>query len=280
MTDPPDPATPAASGSGESGSGAVGPDVPAPDPGVSAAGWAAVAPERPRPYRPESRIRLAISWIIAAIVLGFTAWIAYRTSTGSAAFREGRAIGTALGAIFFATALRWAWLRLTRGRGERPLLRSSWIPLGAVLLVIVYGFQGLTSAVVAADPSGSLRIAAPYSLAAADPEIADQITATMRSDASVRAAVREIRQGSELAGWLIAGNGSFGDEDWDELVGGMEHEAGQTAVSRMIRGHEVAVLAQADTTIAAWIEPPMVLIVIAGDANSAQSIAEAVLTSP
>jgi hypothetical protein len=234
-----------------------------------------------------SRLLLAIIWIAALLLAGFYAVIVYRTSSGAEGFRLGRAVGTSVGPFLFALIVRFVWVRIiTRKRaGQRPILRSPSIPLGAVILI---GLNLVTNAssLVASGPVGptaAIRISGPYSLRPASADTAAIAEAGFKGNRTIRSyEVREVVGEDGSLSLLVVADGPMEDRTGaiESLARGMESASGLTATIEVIRDRRVAVAVGETLSIGAWIEEPFGIFVYAVTPTGLHQIIEAVLAAP
>jgi len=115
---------------------------PGQDPnGPPLVGWAVPAPDAPGE---PSRMATVIAWIAALVLAGFVAWLKMRGAEGTGAFRAGVAVGSLVAPFLFSAILRLIVVRIREGRFTRAALRSPWVPLGTVIIVILSTFGGAT----------------------------------------------------------------------------------------------------------------------------------------
>jgi hypothetical protein len=243
--------------------------------------WAAAPPEASPRSR---RLLLAIIWIAALLLAAFYAVLIYGTSDGSDAYRFGRATGALVGPFLLALILRFVWVRLiTRRRaGPRPILRSPWIPFGAVILV---GLNLLANAstLVPRTPAqvvDAIRIDGPYSLRPASPETADIAAAGLKGNAGIRSyEVREVVGEDGSLSLLVVADGALSEHDGaiESLARGMESTSGLTATIEVIRERRVAIAVGETLSIGAWIDEPFGFFVYSVTPTNLHRIIEEIL---
>ncbi len=246
-------------------------------------GWVAPATDDGTHSRRVSRRHplrwLAFNWLTAGVLLAIAAWVARQASSGSDAYRLGRGIGLVVAAVLLAAGARWLVVRLRGARTDGRVLRSAWIPLGAALFAIVSAF-GMLGARAPVDPTVGLRISAPFSLVEATPALQTEIQRAVGGAGYRSVSVREVRDDGITVGWLVAGDGNFSSDDLDEAVRGFQDGSGLVPTREQVAGHDIALAASAETAIAIWLEPPLMMTVVAGDPESARVLVEAVLAAP
>jgi hypothetical protein len=234
-----------------------------------------------------SRLLLAIVWIAALLLAGFYAVVVYRSSGGDAGFRFGRAIGTMVGPFLFALIVRFVWVRIiTRKRaGQRSILRSPSIPLGAVILIGLNLVTNASSLVASGPvgPTGAIRISGPFSLRPASADSGAIAEAGFKGNRTIRSyEVREVVGEDGSLSLLVVADGPMEDRTGaiESLARGIESASGLTATIEVIRDQRVAVAVGETLSIGGWIEEPFGIYVYAVSPTDLRQIIEAVLDAP
>jgi hypothetical protein len=113
-----------------------GPDDAPPEPAVQ---WTPLpSPGDPSKDTRQRRGRDIVVSVGALVVLAILSFIRAVSKTGLEASEAfGYVVGGIVGGLLIAAAIRWLWLR-TRRRGDPAArLLSPWIPVGAVILVVL-----------------------------------------------------------------------------------------------------------------------------------------------
>ena len=129
------------------------------------------------------------------------------------------------------------------------------------------------------DPVTGLRIAAPWVLDDAFPDVSQQIVDGVLSDEGFRDATVKHVTGpeGESAFLLVADAGLAADTDLAEFTKRLSTGTGTGAGVETMGDHEVAIMQTPDTEIVAWLEPPLLVAVYAADVDTARTIASAVM---
>jgi len=129
------------------------------------------------------------------------------------------------------------------------------------------------------DPVTALRIAAPWVLDDAFPDVSQQIVDGVLRDEGYRDATVKHVTGPEgqSAFLLVADAGLGADTDLATFIRGLSTGTGTGAGVETMGDHEVAILQTPDAEIVAWLEPPLLVAVYAADVDTARTIASAVM---
>jgi hypothetical protein len=248
--------------------------VPAPPAEGAVAGWVAPPASQSRPTSP---VALAILWLVA-IGLGIVRALPQIRDAGSDAYEAGRAIGIVAGAIVIAFVLRFVWVKL---RGGGPILRSGWVPLTAIVITVLSFASSVASIAPPTDPETAMRVAAPYTLADADPTTVQQITDEMRAEGNTGpVAVKLIHGPDGSTSVLFATDARLEAGDLDDVARGFSQASGLVATVQPIAGRDVVVAVGPDAAFASWIDSPLLVNVVAADETTLRAVTEAVLGAP
>jgi hypothetical protein len=132
------------------------------------------------------------------------------------------------------------------------------------------------------DPAAALRIAAPWALDDEFPEVRQQILDGVLAEEGVRMAqVRHVTGPDGESAFLLAADAGLAAEaDLESWTQRVSTSSLTGAAIESIGEHEVALLQTDEVSIAAWLEPPLLLAVYAADGDTARRIATAVLDTP
>ena len=259
-------------------------DQPSPTTPPVTTSWATPAPPD---NKRESRPFLVFAWVLALALAAFLALLEYRTSSGGEGYRAGRAVGTFLGPFLLALVLRFIWTRffMRSSTGPKPVLRSRWIPLGALILMAV-NFAGDVGSLVPpapVDANSAVRISAPFTLREAPPEMTDIAEASFKSLKSIRSyALREVVSEDGSISLLLVADGALRDREGaiEESARGVEEASGLKTTIESINGRKVAIAAGDTLAIASWIEEPLLFSIYAADRPTLDAVLQAVMTAP
>lgn len=155
-------------------------------------------------------------------------------------------------------------------------------PSAVVLLLAFVGLMAVACASAppaSVDPATGLRVAAPWVLDDAFPEVSQQLVDGVLRDEGFRDATVKHVTGpdGESAFLLVADAGLAGDTDLTTFTKRLSTGTGTGAGVETMGDHEVAILQTPDAEIVAWLEPPLLLAVYAADVDTARTIAAAVM---
>ena len=131
------------------------------------------------------------------------------------------------------------------------------------------------------DPATALRIADPWVLDDAFPDIRQQIQAGLDQQGFGTAEVRHVTGPNGESAFLMATDAGLGpDTDLEDYARRLSEASLTGGGVEMLGDQEVALLQTDEVSIIAWIEPPLLLAVYASDAATARRIAGAVIGAP
>jgi hypothetical protein len=253
--------------------------------------WAApawAAPATPTTPTRSSRILLVVIWALVILIAAGGALLAYRWGDGSEAYRQGRAVGTLVAPFLFAGLLRWlyVWLLARRsGSDRKAVIRSYWVPLGALILIGL-SFMGNASTLVPpapVDATTALRISAPFTLREASPEATKLAESGFEAIESIRSyAIREVVGEDGSVGLLLVADGALQGREGaiEEAARGMEDASGLTATIEPVQDRRIAFATGNGLVIGSWIEAPLLFSVYATDRPTLDAMIEAVMNAP
>src|SRR5215207_4516888 len=233
---------------------------PGPSSGPPESGW--VVPARDAPGRPPSRGVTVLMWLAALLFAGFAAWLNVRAAEGSDGYRAGVAVGAFLAPFLFSAILRLVVTRIRWGRFDRAALRSHWVPLGAMVLVVLSTLGNLDKLALPApvEASTAMHVSAPFTLREADAATVAEVEGLLTQDVSIRSvAVRHVVGDDGSVSLLVAADGRLRDGGISEVARGMA--TGPNGV------------------IASWIDSPLLLSVYAVDLTTLRAVVESVIES-
>lgn len=236
-----------------------------------------------------SRVFLLVLWVGAVIGAAFVAVLASRRDDSTPGSPDWWAYvaGGFMGPFLVALLARAAYVLVSRGRGfrDRPLLRSQWIPLGALLLtgVNLVGNAGALAPPPAVAPADAIRISGPFTLRAASADTQQIAAAGFKNDKTIRAyEVREIVGDDGSLSLLVVVDGPLreGAGAIEQVGRGIESASGLTATYETIRDRRVAIAVGDTLSIGAWIEQPLGVYVYAVTPTRLHQIIEGILDAP
>jgi hypothetical protein len=261
------------------------PSGPEPNPGVAAApttGWA--VPPTSATTSSSIRPSLAVAWVAAVIIVGFLALVRSAAESGPSGYRAGYAIGGLVMPFVVAGVARWAVLRLRRGKPGATVgvLRSRWVPLGAVALAVLASISSLTAlGRTPVDPASAVRIGPGFSLRDPDPAVAQEVTQVISEGAPVgEVVVREVVGEDGSLSLLVVADSGLGPGHVFDLVRGVAVDSGLVAQLETVEGQRIATGLGEDLAIAAWIETPLLLVIYAPDESTMRAITTSILGTP
>jgi hypothetical protein len=233
-----------------------------------------------------SRAILAVAWLLAIVVVAFGALISIGTATGSDARRFGYAIGAFAAPFLFALILRAGLVRVMRGRPDAPvgIIRSPWVPLGALLLagLNLIGNVATFAPPAPVDPATALRVGSGYTLRETDPATQQQLAAEYGASDAFRSpfVIREVVGDDGSISFLFAVDGAIRDADMTEAARGLGEGTGVPARVDTIGGEPVALAIGTEFAMASWIEEPLMVSVLASDEPTLRAVVGSVLATP
>jgi len=254
---------------------------PGPPNGAPQTGWVVAA--RDAPDRPPSRGVAVVAWLGALLIAGFAAWIRWRAADGSDSYRAGVAVGAFVAPFLFAAILRVMVMRIRWGRFDRAAVRSHWVPLGAIVIVVLSTLGNLAELAPPApvDASTAMHVNAPFTLREADAATIAEVERAMREEGDIDGsiAVRHVIGEDGSTSLFVAADAGLDDDDLAEVTRGLDSSSAATPTIETIAGEEIAVLAEANPVIATWVDAPLILSVYAGDLTTLRAVVEAVIES-
>jgi len=260
------------------------------------------------PDGPARRIARLIVWVVGIGVLFLLARLVQaaralaepssgRGSAYDTAYATGEVAGYLVGSLLFAALLRWAYLRLRHRKGS---VRSPWL-IGIAALLLLFNLVGASTTTPAAasnppaaaqvDPQAAakriaarLQIASPYRLGPAPDEarkaLLDPIAA-QGARAGYRAGdIKAILDKVGPVGYLVVldvGMMAGGSDAYlDGFLKGATRQ-GATARRDVVDGQALGIATSADHTLIGWTEPPLVMMVVGFDDESAIELTRATL---
>lgn len=244
-------------------------------------GWVVPAPAS----RPPSRTFVIFAWIAAVLIVGFLALMVSAAAGISTPRGVGRMIGAFIGPFLVAAIARFVVVLLGRGKPGAPVgvIRSHWVPLGAIALATLGGISSLSSvaAPTPVDPATALRVAPPFTITDTDAATIQEMQALYGEDPTVgEIVVREIVGEDGSVSIIVVVDGQFREDDPRELARGMEEGSDLTATVETIGGREIAVAHAPTASVGSWIEKPLLLAVYAPDELTLREVVAAVVTAP
>ena len=235
--------------------------------------------------RPPSRTFVIFAWIAAILIVGFLALIASAATGISTPRGVGRMIGAFIAPFLVALIARVVVVLVRRGKPGAPVgvLRSPWVPLGAIAWAVLIGASSLPSIAppTPVDPATALRVAAPFTITETDAATIQEMEALFGEDPTMgEIVVREIVGEDGSVSIIVVVDGQFRDEDPRELARGMEEGSDLTATVETIGGREIAVAHAPTASVGSWIEKPLLLSVYAPDEPTLRDVVGAVLAAP
>jgi len=256
------------------------------------------------PDGPARRIARLVVWFVGIGVLVLLAMIVQAarglvepTSAYDKGYATGQVAGYVVGSLLFAALLRWAYLRLRHRKGS---VRSPWL-IGIAALLLLFNLVGASTTTPAAasnppaaaqvDPQAAakriaarLQIASPYRLGPAPDEarkaLLDPIAA-QGARAGYRAGdIKAILDKVGPVGYLVVldvGMMAGGSDAYlDGFLKGATRQ-GATARRDVVDGQALGIATSADHTLIGWTEPPLVMMVVGFDDESAIELTRATL---
>jgi hypothetical protein len=254
-----------------------------PDPGPADGGGP--APGTDDPAGPIGRGVRIVLWAVALLFVGLFAGVRASAAEGTTAFRAGGVVGAFVAPFLLAFALRWIVVRLRHGRPDAPVgvVRSPWVPLGAIVIAFVVGAGTLASAAppVRVDPATAVRIGHGFSLRDADPAVAEQVAhAFAEEDSSGAHLVREVVGDDGSVSVLLIADLGLRDGDMEDAARGIADGSGLEARVDTIAGERVALATSGDVAVGAWIEAPLMLAIYAPDEATLRAVITSILATP
>jgi len=221
-------------------------------------------------------------WLAALLFAGFAAWLNVRAAEGSDGYRAGVAVGAFLAPFLFSAILRLVVTRIRWRRFDRAALRSHWVPLGAMVLVVLSTLGNLDKLALPApvEASTAMHVSAPFTLREADAATVAEVEGLLTQDVSIRSvAVRHVVGDDGSVSLLVAADGRLRDGGISEVARGMATESGLVPTIESIAGEDVAVATGPNGVIASWIDSPLLLSVYAVDLTTLRAVVESVIES-
>jgi len=239
-----------------------------------------------RPDRPAPIVVLVGLWAIAIVAAGLSALLASRRSGATSGSPEaaGYVIGALLAPFVVALIVRAAIVLIRRRRGAvgGSVVRSEWVPLGALILtgVALVGNIAALGPLRPVAPADAIRISGPFTLRAASADTQRIAEAGFKNDKTIRAyEVREVVGQDGSLSLLVVTDAGLRDQAGaiEQLGRGIESASGLTATYETIRDRRVAIAVGETLSIGSWIEEPLALSVYAVTPTRLHQIIEAIL---
>jgi hypothetical protein len=253
------------------------------EPGPTGGDW--VGANADGPARPIGRGVRILLWLAALLFVGIFAGVRASAAEGTTAFRAGVVVGAFVTPFLLAFAFRWLVVRMRRGQPGAPVgvVRSPWVPLGAIVIAFVAGASTLAAAAPPApvDPATAVRIGTGFTLRDADPAVADQVAKAFAEERSSGAhVVREVVGDDGSVSVLLVADLGLREGDMEDAARGIADGSGLEARVDTIAGERVALATSGDVAVGAWIEAPLMLAVYAPDEATLRAVITSILATP
>jgi hypothetical protein len=254
-----------------------------PDPAPTSGGW--VAPDAGAPARPIGRgVRIAV-WVAALLFVGLLAGVRASAAEGTTAFRAGVVVGAFAAPFLLALALRWLVVRLRRGQRGAPVgvVRSPWVPLGAIVVAFVGGLSTLATAAPTApvDLATAARIGSGFTLRDADPTVAEGVAQALAEErGSAAHLVRTVIGDDGSVSVLLIADLGLREGDIEDAARDIAGASGQPPHVDTIAGQRVATATSEGIAVGAWVEAPLMLAVYAPDEATLRAVITSIIATP
>ena len=179
-------------------------------------GWSVPTTAAPPTSPAVARRILIVAWVAAVIIVGFLALVRAAAEDGSVGYRAGYVIGGLITPFVVSAVARWVVVRLRRGQPGAPVgvLRSQWVPLGAIALAVLSGVSSLSALAPPApvDPTSALRVGSGYTLRETDPKTAQQVAEAFGGQEVLRDyLIREVAGDDGSISFIFIADGRLGE---------------------------------------------------------------------